>query len=156
MIVRAQENNMREQREDFTLTLAVNSDSTYKLNVKKSLFLNGPNVLQLYPSEKVFLEIEQLDGKILSIKSVVENKYPQKTIEISFAQIGNSQNNSGMMLKINNPFELNLRYSAKIYLLKENKWIKTNVLPVKANLSSFETWTDVIVSIALSDWALVK
>jgi hypothetical protein len=37
--------------------------------------------------------------------------------------------------------------------LQGSKWIETDVLPVMAGLSGFETWPDIFTSIALSGWS---
>jgi len=150
------QDNARLNRDRFKLVLAVDSNASYDLDVKSSAYLNGPNVLQLYPGEKVYLEIEEVNGVISNITSVKENKNPDRTIEVSFYQDVKSGKNAGMILKINNPFKMNLTYSAKIFLMKESKWVETSVMPVRAGLSSFETWPDVIVTIALKDWQLSK
>ena len=150
------QDNVKSAREGFKLSLAVDGSAVYESDVKPSPYLNGPNVLQLYPGEKVFLEVEQVDGTIKSIKTVKENKNPTKTIEVSFAQNVEGQKHKGMMLQINNPFNMSLTYSAKMFLMNGSKWVNTDVLPVKANLSSFETWPDIIVTIALDGWRFLK
>ena len=60
------QDNARLNRDRFKLVLAVDSNASYDLDVKSSAYLNGPNVLQLYPGEKVYLEIEEVNGVILS------------------------------------------------------------------------------------------
>jgi hypothetical protein len=155
-ISNAQDNNILKERLGFKVILVVDKEGTqYETDVKSSPYLNGPNILQLYPSENIFIEIEQVNGVISSMKTVKEIKNPSKTIQISFEQNLIKKIHGGMILKINNPFPLILNYSAKIFLLKENKWVSTDVMPVQPKLSSFETWPDVIVTIALSDWKLL-
>ena len=148
--------NIKEKRAGFKLVLAVDGSAFYESDIKPSAYLNGPNILQLYPGEEVFLEVEQINGIIKSIKTVKENKNPFKTIEASFAQNVEGQKHKGMTLQICNPFNMILTYSAKMFLMKEDKWVNTDALPVKDNLSSFETWPDIIVTIALNDWKFIK
>lgn len=57
-----------------------------------------------------------------------------------------------MILQISNPFNKDLIYSAHLLLATSNKWIKTDVLPIKAGKSSYEMWPDIIVSIVLDNW----
>lgn len=90
------------------------------------------------------------------MKTVKENLNPEKTITISFTQQTDGKKNIGMMLKIDNPFDKKLEYKANMFLMKNNKWVSTNVLPVQPKLSHFETWPDIIVTIALSDWKFKK
>lgn len=59
-----------------------------------------------------------------------------------------------MLLKILNPFPYDLKYAAKMLTL-QRKWAFTDVLPVKANLTAYESWPNVIISIALFDWEFI-
>jgi hypothetical protein len=60
------------------------------------------------------------------------------------------------MLKITNMLSWDLRYDATMYLLKQKRWVKTDVYPVKAGLAGIETWQDIIVSLGLGNWKLEK
>lgn len=148
----AQIENYKPDRDSYPLTIAVNKKSTYQSDIKASPYVVGADVLQLYAGETVFVEVEQSNGVVNRIKTVKENKNPEKTLEISFLQNANKKTHVNMMLKISNPFKMDLSYSAKIFLMTHNTWVNTNVLPVKAGLSSIEMWPDVIVSIGLADW----
>ena len=59
-----------------------------------------------------------------------------------------------MMLKIVNPFKKDLEYKAMMFIVGHNQWINTNVLPVKSKLTGYETWSDVIITLVLSEWKL--
>jgi hypothetical protein len=59
------------------------------------------------------------------------------------------------MLKVVNPFPYDLIYTAQILTLRK-KWSTTDVLPVRAGLSGFETWPNIIISIALGNWKLLQ
>lgn len=150
------QDNGNNKRMPFKLTLAVDADTFYETEVKESYYLNGPDILQLYPGEKVFLQVQQEKGKIKDIKIANGNTKPFETIEILFKQDVHGKEHKAMVLQINNPFNMSLVYEAKIFLRKENKWVKTSVLPVQANLSSFETWPDMIITIALSGWKFIE
>jgi hypothetical protein len=152
----AQQDNTRVNRNDFKLNLAVDGDTFYESDVKAGPYIVGKDVLQIYPSEKVLLEVEQEHGVIKSLKVVKENRNPAKTIEVSFDQKANGKKHELMMLKIKNPFNMELKYRTSIFLMKESKWKSSNVLPVPAGLSSFETWPDIIVTIALDQWEFAK
>ena len=156
IVLYAQDGNIKKEREDFTLKLAVDGKTIYESDIKASAYLNGPNVLQLYPGEKVFIETEQANGVISSMQVVKENKNPNKTIAISFTQNVDGEKHKGMLLEIDNPFKMALKYSCKMFLMNQKKWVETDVLPVKANLTSFETWSDIVVTIALDNWKLSK
>ena len=154
--VYAQDENDRPLRDSFTLSMPVEKNSYYESHINSSPFIVGPNILQLFPGETVFLEIEHKNGKITNIKSVKENKNPDRTVEIKFYQNANGNTHVSMMLKVKNPFKQNLLYDAAIRLMKSEKWVETSIIPVSAGLFGIEMWPDVIVSIALHEWRFVK
>jgi|GEM_PF-483115 len=148
----AQENSAKTSRKDFKLTLAVDEDNFYESNIQAGPYIVGPDVLQIYPGENVFMEVEQEHGVIKSLKVVTENKNPAKTVEISFKQNTEGRKHQTMMLTIKNPFDVSLKYRASIFLMKQDKWKPTSVMPVMAGISSNEMWPDIIVTIALDQW----
>jgi len=141
------------KRKSYHLNVAVDKKTTYEEDLNESPYVLPDLTAQIYPGESIFIEIEQLNGVIKNVKAVAENKFPDKTITISFTQSAKKKAHELMMLKIVNPFKYVLRYNTKIYLMQHKKWINTNVLPVPAGLSAFETWPDIITSIALADWS---
>jgi hypothetical protein len=142
-------------RSTFVLRLVVDNDNFYVDTVAASPYVVKNTTLQIYPGEKVFLEMEEDSGKIKSVKTVRQNLNPDKTVEISFFQNIDGKKNNGMMLKIDkNPFKQILKYKVTMYLMKYKKWAPTSVLPIQPGIGSYETWPDAIVTIALYGWDL--
>jgi hypothetical protein len=112
--------------------------------------------VQMYPSETVFIEVEQTNGVIKSIKAVKSIKDSTKTISLNFKQTTKGKIHDSMMLTVHNPFPYELEYQAGIFLMKQKKWVKTSILPIGAGLTNYETWPDVITSIALRQWKFKK
>jgi len=52
-----------------------------------------------------------------------------------------------------NPFNKDMVYKARMFIVGHDKWINTNVFPVKAKMAAYETWSDVIISLVLLDWS---
>jgi len=146
--------NERTNREEYTLKLPVDGDHFYEQKVKSSPFFVKENVLQIYPGEKLFIEAEITKKEITSMKVVKENLNPERTIEIEFTQTTKDRKSESMMLEVVNPFKKDLEYKAMMFIVGHDKWINTNVLPVKAKLTGYETWSDVIISLVLSEWTL--
>jgi hypothetical protein len=140
------------KRKPYQLSVAVDKKTTYEENLSESTYLLPDLTLQLYPGESVFIEIEQENGIIKNVRAVEENKHPEKTLIIFFAQSVKKKVHEMMLLKIENPFRFPLSYDAKVYLMQYKKWINTNVVSVPPGLSSIETWTDLLSSIAIADW----
>lgn len=132
--------------------MPVSKETFYESHIPSAPYIVGPKVLQLFPGDTVFIEVELSNGVFTDIKSVKENKHPDKTIEIWFAQTVNNNVHENMMLKVRNPFKRDLSYVALIHILSPDKWVNTSIIPVKAGLVGFEMWPDVIISIALSEW----
>lgn len=143
-------------RKAFDLKLAVDNDRFYTTRLSESPFVTKDNTVQMYPGEDLFFEVEVVEDKIVKLIAVKENKFPEKTLEISFKQECNDKVHELMMLSIKNPFDKDLNYKALIYLMEHKKWVSTSVLPVVAGKVSFETWPDIIVTIALTNWTLKK
>ena len=99
-------------RDSFTFSMPVGKDSFYVSHIPASPFIVGPRILQIFPGETVFIEVEQSNGLITGISSVKENKNPTKTLEISFVQNLENDVHSGMMLKVKNPL-------SRIYHMKQ-------------------------------------
>jgi hypothetical protein len=87
------------------------------------------------------------------MNAVKENINSSKTLVISFTQTISNKTHKSMLLKITNPFKEKLYYSAVIFLMQQKKWVHTDVYPVEAEISSFESWPDIITSIALAKWS---
>ena len=148
--------NLNPQREAFTLKLPVDGVNYYEEEIKSGPYFVYKNILQIYPSEKINIEVELKNDTIFSMRTVKENLNPQNTIEIEFSQIAKGGKSEMMMLKVKNPFNKKLEYKAKMYVVGHNKWINTSIIPVHANLIGYETWTDVIITLALNNWKLTK
>lgn len=146
--------NEKGKRDSFTLKLPVDGEQYYEQKVESSPYFVKENVLQIYPGEKLFIEVEIDKKEITSMKVVKENLNPDKTIEIELTQKVKDRKNEMIMLKVVNPFKKDLEYKAMMFIVGHDKWINTNVLPVKAKLTGYETWSDVIITLVLTEWKL--
>jgi hypothetical protein len=147
----AQSNDL-PQRKAYKLKVAVDEVEYYQAEIAATAYVLPDNTIQLYPGEKIFVEVEMKRKKIKSMKSVKENLHPEKTIAITFSQQSDGGRHMLMILKIENPFKNQLKYRARVFLQKHNKWITTDVLPVKPMIIAYEHWPDVIVTIAMDNW----
>lgn len=144
------------KRTPYKLIVAVDKKSFYEEDLKEAVYVLPENTIQLYPGETLYIEVEQENGIIKNMNAVKEIKNPSIIITLSFTQTAAKKVHELMMLKINNPFSTSLIYKASIFLFKQKRWVNTNVYPVMAGLSAYETWPDIITSIGLSNWAFEK
>ena len=141
-------------REALTLELMVDSVNYYSQDIMESPYFVKENILQIYPGEELFIEVEISKKQISSMRVVKENLHPKKTIQISFEQLTEERTNKGMLLKVSNPFSQELSYEALMFIVGKDNWIKTSIVPVAPNLAGYEMWNDVIISLVLTDWTL--
>ncbi|MET0300432.1 MAG: hypothetical protein ABW036_11740, partial [Flavitalea sp.] len=144
------------KRKPFKYSVTVDKKTAFEQEVPESEYLLPDLTLQIYAGETVFLEIEQENGKITNIKAVAENRFPAKTLVVSFEQKATKKVHETMMLKVFNPFTYSLKYDCKIFLAQYKKWVNTNVLDVQPKLSGIEMWPDVATSISLGGFTLIK
>lgn len=146
--------NENPYRQEFVLKLPVDGEQFYEQRVVRSPYFVKNKILQIYAGEKIFIEVEKTKNSIDSMKVVKENINPNKTITVELTQNVKDRKSESMILKVVNPFDKDLEYKAMMYIVGHNKWIQTNVLPVKSKLAGFETWSDVIITLVLSEWKL--
>ncbi len=147
----SQEKNLRES---FVLNLAVSEDQYYAAELGESPYVLPENTVQVYPGEELYIEADVENDVLVNLKNVGEIKNPEKTLIIKFSQICDGRKHQAMMLSVFNPFEKDLEYSAIIYLLMYGRWVETDVIDIKPNAIGYETWRDIICTIALNGWKL--
>jgi hypothetical protein len=145
------QNDIKE-RQPFVLKLAVDNDQFYKMNVEKSNYFVKENILQIYPTEKLNVEVQITNNNISSMKVVKNIVNPKTTIQIEFRQNTKDKKSEGMMLIVKNPFNKKLIYDAQMYIVGHNKWIPTSIIPILPNIVGYETWNDVIITLVLEKW----
>lgn len=146
--------NEKNEREPFELKLAVDTLNFYEQTIEKTQYFVKENVLQIYPGEKLYIEVETKKSTIVSMKSVKENLNPKKTIEIEFTQKTKARTHQQMMLKVKNPFKQKLKYEAMMFIVGQDQWLKTSIIPVEPKLLGYESWNDVIITLVLNNWQL--
>jgi len=144
--------NEKPDREAYTLKLPVDGIQFYEQKLNKTPYFVHETTLQLYPGEKLWIEVENKGTEITSMKVVQKNLNPEKTISVEFTQTAKNRKNEYMTLTVDNPFNKALEYTAMMYIVGQDKWINTNVYPVRAKMAGIEMWSDVIITLVLRDW----
>jgi hypothetical protein len=140
------------KRIPYTLRIDVDKESFYEDKIGATAYVFPNNSMQIYPGETIYVEVEQDNGTIKSMKAVKEIKNAATTLAIKFIQNSENKIHQQMVLEIHNPFPKNLVYETKMFLLKSKRWMNTDVYPIVAGLSAFETWSDIIISLGLGGW----
>ncbi len=148
--------NEIKEREPFVLKLAVDNEQFYQMDIPKSKYFVKENIIQIYPTEKLNIEVEIKNDTIYSMKVVEKIVEPKRTIQIEFLQNVKDKKPEGMMLKVTNPFDRKLNYNAMMYIVGHNKWLSTSIIPILPNLVNYETWNDAIITLVLEKWRFEK
>ena len=146
--------NDKTDRADLNIKLYVDSTHFYNEEVKSGAYFTAENVLQIYPTEKVFVEAEVNKFGINSLKTVANNLNPDRTIVIEFYQEPKGNKHGSMKLKISNPLDKNLKYKVKSLGLNTDKWQNREVKAVAAKGNVTETFPDIILKVVMTDWEL--
>lgn len=146
--------NEKPLREAFTLQLAVDQKTYYEQEIAVTPYFVQDLVLQIFPSEEIFIEVEVENDSIKTMKTVRENLNPQKTITLHFYQTKKDKSPTGMFLKVYNPFDEILHYEALMFVVGDDRLLETSIIPVSPQLTNYETWHDAIVSLVLVNWRL--
>lgn len=141
-------------RKAFNLTMAVDGERYYSAEIPKSSYVLPNNTVQLFPGETLYIEADVENDFLVNLKCVSANKNPEKTLVISFFQVSEEKKHECMMLSVFNPFDRELEYSAIIGLLLYGKSVETDVWDIAAGTTGYETWPDLINTIALDNWKL--
>jgi hypothetical protein len=141
-------------RQPFFLKLPVNGLNIYEEQITSKPYFVKPKKLQIYPGERLFIEVELRKDTIFSMKVVKENRAPEKTIEITFSQKVKENKHEMMMLKLSNPFKKTLECKALAYKAVQKKWSSIEIKPIKPSLVGYENWQDVIITMVLDKWTL--
>ena len=155
-LIYSNENTIIE-RPSYNLILCVDENGFWEWTVPQSPYVFSENYIQFYPGETLFIEADIVNNEIIKLTVVKEIINKSKTIIINFNQVVNEDNSKIhklMLLTVTNPFNRNLEYQADIYLILYDRWVNTSTIPVRAILTSYESWPDIIGTIVLHDFIL--
>ena len=100
--------------------------------------------------KKLYVRFEQ-KGDMLSNPKVVEKADPKTpTLTLDFLKQGDM-----LILATKNPFPKNLKFRALTRLKGRKDSFETSIVPVVANLASFELWQEPIEELVLYEFQLV-
>lgn len=153
-VIILQAQNSKPLREAFTLTLKVDGTDYYQQEIEETPYFVKESILQIYPGEKLNIEVEIENDSIVSMTTVKKNLHPKKTIVVHFHQIEGKKTDTDMILNVKNPFNKTLRHKALMFTTNSNELQPTSIIPIRPTLENFETWGYPIISLILVEWEL--
>jgi hypothetical protein len=112
------------------------------------------DMVNMIPNEKILVEAEIKDKKLVNLKHVDRIEHPERTIELEFSQ-KQDRKSPMMLLRVKNPFDKGLRYEAGIQYNGKQDFLQTSTLVVPAKLMNIESWPDPLTRILMRNFQLV-
>ncbi|WP_432672662.1 hypothetical protein [Flavobacterium sp. SM2513] len=100
----------------------------------------------------ILFEIKLFIWGVLFLKTVDKIEFPEKTITVDFEQTVKDRKSETMMLTVKNPFDKIMTYEAHMFIVGRDDFLSTSIIPIWPNLTNFEMWSDVIVTLILDNW----
>ena len=152
----AQQDTMSSpRRQAHQLSLPVADKVQYKYDVPAGLFVRNNDTLQLFPGEKVFLEVNHNGREIKGVKAVQQISEPLRTLTISFRQVADSTTHKNMLLTIDNPFDKQLQCTMLLGVILAKRWERGGALNIPPGKTA-QAWPQILISLSLQDWAFTK
>ena len=146
--------NIIVYRPAMNLKIPVDGLNYYEERVPSKPYFVKDKKLQIYPGEKLFIEVEIKKDTIFSMNVVKANLFPERTITINFSQKANGNKSESMTFKMTNPFKKTLECKALIYKVGQKGWKTVTINPILPNSVGSETWKDVVITMVIDKWKL--
>jgi len=140
-------------REPFTLKLHVDKGRFYKEKFAKIPFVHDGTVY-LFKGDEFGLCLEIQDNTIRAVR--YQPDLGKADVTLKFTQEVEKDGTAMMMLAIHNGTNHTLNVDALMTVPNKKGICQTNILPIKAGLSDYESWPHPIVQLALRNIRIEK
>lgn len=113
-------------------------------------YITDKGALIIFPGEHFAVEFSSGDGQLQLVQAKPISDATAALMELKF-----SATDSGMILTVMNPLSQDIKYDA-VMKAPDDKLVYTSSCPVRAGLSTFESWPHAIKFLALSNFRLLK
>ena len=116
-----------------------------------------PPILQggffsVMPGQTVYIEAQLVDGQVQFLRAVDKNMAPEKTIVATL-----EQNENGMMLHTQNPFDATVKFDMEIMRLEgDQRPRKTSSCPLIPKGASFELWSEALFQVLITSGRVIE
>lgn len=115
--------------------------------------VQNDNWVTIFPGETLLLEADVSGDRLVNLRSVKENKNPERTLVFDFKQ--GFTGKTDMLLTVKNPFPRTVKYRLGMQLLDKDGLLKTSSCPVIAGGSAFEMWPHPIFQLVVLEFNLL-
>jgi len=127
-----------------TVRLRLNNKEYFEMEFPKGPYV-ADGFINVLAGEEILVEFDDTDGVLSNPQYVKAAAKPERTISFRL-----EQTDAGTMLRVKNPFTKTITYDCLIQHYSEQRLRKTNILPVRAGLTSFEMWPYPVAQVIVS------
>jgi hypothetical protein len=113
------------------------------------------DLVTVYPGETVMIEAKEENDNLVELAAVSKINHPNRTLVFKFSQEPTIGDGTGMLLVVNNPFSGILKYRLGMMVPSSEDIYSTNVCPIHAGKSSYESWPHPIFQVVATDFRFV-
>lgn len=154
MMISSQSVQLSNNRPEYKIHLAVDSDLVYEATIKGSKYIIIDSVIQIFPGEKIFVETDIVRDNLTNFKVVPHIIDNSKTLTLEFLQELNGKKHKQMVLMVDNPFNKEIEYNAITSRMIDKTTSMSSELTVPAKSKSLQTWPDILTSLLLKSLKL--
>ncbi len=108
--------------------------------------------IMVMAGQTVYIEADVAGNRLVNLAAVDRVTRPEKTITAKFEQDAKG----GMLLKIHNPFNKDIKFNMGMMPLKSERLVKTTSCPVEAGIFLLEHWPFPIFQVVLANGRLLE
>ena len=138
----------------FNAFSTINAQNINEIKKEENKFVYGESI-KLFLGDSILVETKVINNLIKDFKLVNKIADSSKTMKIKF-DYSNFGMQKSSILTISNPFELTLKYKARIKYFNRDKYSETSIIPILPKIFAFEMWPEKLESIILYDFELEK
>jgi len=110
-----------------------------------------PNTVLIHPGERFYVQFDE-SGAALKVVSIKKEPNAQAQLVVTMEPFDKEK--KLLMFSAESKFKKDLVYKAEMRLLSRNRRADTSMAPVRAGLSTFESWPHPIEELALYGFTL--
>lgn len=143
-------------REPTPIQLKLPGGDSFQLTPERPTPIVAGDRVTVYAGETVMVEATVGEGRLVNLKAVPAVADPARTLVFSLHQEPTMGDGTGMILKVQNPFDKVIRYRLGLRLPSGAPAVRTSACPVRAKAASFEAWPNPIFQIVATDFRIVE
>jgi hypothetical protein len=138
-----------------TVRLRLEGGKSFEMTPSAPTPIVTGDVVTVMPGETVMVEASLKDGRLVDLTAVPKVSKPQRTLVLSLTQDSSIGDGTDMVLKVESPFPVVLKYRLGMMRPSSGRLVKTSSCPLSPGKSVFEHWPHPIFQVVAADFEVV-